>query len=179
MKIYTKTGDGGESSLYGGTRLLKSDVRLSAYGTIDELNASLGLVLAQTGADYYTVELRRVQAELFRVGAELATTAGQKLPVTVVGNKEIDVLEKHIDELELELPELKNFILPGGSQLAAQLHYTRTVARRAEREVVKLKASVNLRPELLMYLNRLSDYLFVLARHANSRVGDKEIIWSG
>ena len=122
--------------------------------------------------------MRHIQSDLFRIGTELALANGQDLPVVAVGVSEVEILEKRIDELSLELPELKNFILPGGSQLVAQLHHARTVARRAEREVVKLKTSVSLRPELLMYLNRLSDYLFVLARHANHRTSSAEIIWS-
>ncbi|MDP3985959.1 MAG: cob(I)yrinic acid a,c-diamide adenosyltransferase [Candidatus Veblenbacteria bacterium] len=179
MKIYTKTGDGGESSLYGGARLPKSDLRFEAYGTVDELNAVLGVVLAQPGAKVYQAELTRIQAELFNLGAELALSPGQELKAHPLGVQETAVLEQRMDELQQELPELKNFILPGGSALGATLHHARTVARRAERAVVRLKAQIEVRPELLIYLNRLSDYLFVLARHANLKAGVQEVTWQG
>lgn len=179
VKIYTKTGDGGESSLYGGARLPKSDLRFEAYGTVDELNASLGVALAQPGAEAYRPELTRVQAELFNLGAELALSPGQELKATPVGTQDAETLEKRMDELQSELPELKNFILPGGTALGASLHHARTVARRAERAAVRLKAQIEVRPELLIYLNRLSDYLFVLARHANFKAGVGETIWQG
>lgn len=179
MKIYTKTGDGGESSLYGGARLPKSDLRFEAYGTIDELNASLGVVLAQAGADEYRGELTRVQAELFNLGAELALSPGKALAAMPVGATETEALERRMDELEKKLPELKHFILPGGTALGASLHQARTVARRAERAVVRLKQQLEVRPALLIYLNRLSDYLFVLARHANLRSNQTETIWQG
>ncbi|KKS74672.1 MAG: ATP-cobalamin adenosyltransferase [Parcubacteria group bacterium GW2011_GWA2_42_80] len=146
MKIYTKTGDGGESSLYGGTRLPKSDLRFEAYGTID-------------------------------VGAELALAPGQESKAALVGIQETAKLEQRLDEMQAELPELKNFILPGGSALGASLHHARTVARRAERAVVRLSGSLAVRPELLAYLNRLSDYLFVLARYVNFKAGVEEKIW--
>ncbi len=179
MKLYTKTGDGGESSLYGGTRLPKSDLRFEAYGTIDELNACLGLVLAQSASEPYREELTRVQAELFNLGAELALSPGQELKAAPVSVQATETLEKRIDVLQGELLELKHFILPGGSLLGAALHHARTVARRAERAVVRLKVQVAVRPELLTYLNRVSDYLFVLARYANFKAGVGETTWQG
>ena len=177
MKIYTKTGDGGESSLYGGTRLPKSDLRFEAYGTIDELNATLGEALAQAGVEIFVAELTRIQSELFNVGAELALAPGQESKAALVGIQETAKLEQRLDEMQAELPELKNFILPGGSALGASLHHARTVARRAERAVVRLSGSLAVRPELLAYLNRLSDYLFVLARYVNFKAGVEEKIW--
>jgi len=177
VKIYTKTGDGGESSLYGGTRLPKSDLRFEAYGTIDELNATLGEALAQAGAEIFVATLTRIQSELFNVGAELALAPGQESKAALVGIQETAKLEQRLDEMQAELPELKNFILPGGSALGASLHHARTVARRAERAVVRLSASFSVRPELLAYLNRLSDYLFVLARYVNFKAGIEEKIW--
>ncbi|HLD85954.1 MAG TPA: cob(I)yrinic acid a,c-diamide adenosyltransferase [Patescibacteria group bacterium] len=177
MKIYTKTGDGGESSLYGGSRLPKSDLRFEAYGTIDELNAALGVALAQVGAVEYQEELSRVQADLFSLGAELALSPGQELKARPIGAVETTALERRLDELQAKLPELKNFILPGGTSLGAALHHARTVARRAERTLVRLSAATKIRPELLAYLNRLSDYLFVLARYVNHKAGAEEKIW--
>ena len=179
MKIYTKTGDGGESSLYGGTRLPKSDLRFEAYGTIDELNAALGIALAQVGAVEYQEELSRVQADLFSLGAELALSPGQELKARPIGAVETTALERRLDELQAKLPELKNFILPGGGALGGALHLARTVARRAERAVVRLKSQIEIRDEILTYLNRLSDYLFVLARYVNAKTGHQEITWQG
>src|SRR3989339_229070 len=184
MKIYTKTGDGGESSLYGGTRLPKSDLRFEAYGTIDELNATLGEAItylpagrAQAGVEIFVAELTRIQSELFNVGAELALAPGQESKAALVGIQETAKLEQRLDEMQAELPELKNFILPGGSALGASLHHARTVARRGGRAAVRLSGSLAVRPELLAYLNRLSDYLFVLARYVNFKAGVEEKIW--
>jgi cob(I)alamin adenosyltransferase len=179
VKIYTKTGDGGESSLYGGVRLPKSDLRFEAYGTIDELNSVLGVALSQPDGQKYAGELNKIQLELFNIGAELALGAGQQLRAKPVGQTEIAALENRIDELQNQLPELKHFILPGGANLGAALHQARTIARRAERAVVRLAEQTKLRPELLAYLNRLSDYLFVLARYANFKAGAQEQIWQG
>ncbi|MEK7496882.1 MAG: cob(I)yrinic acid a,c-diamide adenosyltransferase [Patescibacteria group bacterium] len=179
MKVYTKTGDAGETSLYGGKRVRKSELRLSAYGTVDELNAVLGVVLAQPNVEIYQESLHKIQNDLFTLGSELASASAevaQNLPK--VEEARIEELEKEMDELSAELPELKNFIFPGGNQIAAHLHQARTVARRAERAVVKLSDVEPIRPLVMKYLNRLSDYLFILARHANYKLPNgKEIIW--
>lgn len=179
MKIYTKTGDGGFSSLFGGKRLLKSDLRLEAYGTIDELNAVLGLALTLADGQEQSDTIKKIQSDLFNIGAELALGDDQELKTTKVGEKETNLLEQYMDVMQAELPELKNFILPGGTSFAAALHQARTVARRAERAVVRLKSQIDVRPEIMAYLNRLSDYLFVLARYANFRAQAHETIWKG
>ncbi len=177
MKIFTKTGDGGISSLFGGARLPKSDLHFEAYGTIDELNATLGECLAQEGSVEVEADLRQIQSELFNVGAELALAPGQESKAALIGDEATQVLENKIDKMQEVLPELKNFILPSGNALGASLHHARTVARRAERATVRLGAEVRVRPELLAYLNRLSDYLFVLARYVNHQAGEEEKIW--
>lgn len=178
MKLYTKTGDGGESSLYGGARLPKDDLRFEAYGTIDELNASLGLVLSHDEAGDFRFEITALQSTLFVVGSELASPEG-KTPtgLELVSDKDTEALERRMDELEQSLEPLANFILPGGSHLSASLHAARTVARRAERAVVHLSHAQVIRPELIRYLNRLSDYLFMLARYVNKQSGVVETPW--
>lgn len=177
MKIYTKTGDQGETSLYGGKRLPKSDLRLEAYGSVDELNSALGVCLAQDGSAPYAAALTSVQQTLFLVGAELASAAEAPTGLTLVSDQEITNLEQAIDRWQAELPKLTNFILPGGHLLASHLHLARTVARRAERAVVRLSQEQPVRPVLLKYLNRLSDYLFVMARQVNHQQGAGEVIW--
>ncbi len=179
MKVYTKTGDAGETSLYGGKRVRKSELRLSAYGTVDELNAVLGVVLAQTGAEIYKIRLNKIQNDLFTLGSELAASSVESVSnLPKVEESRVEALEQEMDELSAELPELKNFIFPGGNQVAAHLHQARTVARRAERAVVKLSDVESIRPLAMKYLNRLSDYLFILARHANHKLPNgKEVVW--
>ncbi len=178
MKIYTKTGDTGETGLYGGTRVPKDTMRVEACGTVDELNACIGLVRSQIQDEELDEILHRIQNELFDIGADLATlethpkAASLRIPPTLT-----TVLEKEIDRFEDQLPPLKNFILPGGSTGGAAIHLARTVARRAERCVVSLAKGETVNPAVLIYLNRLSDLLFVLARTVNHRLDEPEPLW--
>lgn len=179
MKIYTKTGDEGETSLYGQTRVSKADARVDAYGEVDELNACLGAARA-AGVDAdiaATIEL--MQKQLFALGARLADPSSKiadRVTKTVIAQADVEVLEQTIDRLEAELPPLRKFILPGGSVAGAQLHVARTVCRRAERRVVSLGRDA-VEPILVVYLNRVSDLLFVMARAVNGRAGVSETEW--
>ena len=182
MKIYTRTGDAGTTALYGGERVPKDAKRVEAYGTVDEANALLGVVRTQLGSsaassDDYDALLARVQSALFDVGADLATPES-RYRQNIVPLTEADVtgLERDIDRLEAALPPLHAFILPGGHPAAASLHLARTVVRRAERRTVELSHHEALNPQVTAYLNRLSDFLFVLARAVNAaaRVQDHE-----
>ena len=182
MKIYTKSGDEGMTGLWGGGRVKKSDPRVSAYGTLDEANSSIGAALSfiPVGAPTLTLtlaSLTRVQNELFQVGSELATSEGAKNSCPVVDETEITRLESEIDQMEATLPALQNFILPGGSSSGSLLHLSRTIIRRAERECVELHQAHPLRPEIIRYLNRLSDYLFVCARFVNHELKLNETLW--
>jgi cob(I)alamin adenosyltransferase len=180
VKIYTKTGDAGDTSLFGGGRVRKSNLRVAAYGDIDELNAALGWLVAQGVRDAGVAEvLGAVQRTLFGVGGEVATSkpgARAKLR-DLVDEREVARLESSIDALEERLPALKTFILPGGSSAGAAAHVARTVCRRAERSLVALAEVDELRPEILRYVNRLSDWLFVAARSLNAADGVEEIPW--
>lgn len=179
MKIYTKTGDSGETGLFGGPRVRKSDPRVEAYGEIDELNAALGAARAIVEDPEVDGHLRLVQAELFCVGAELATPHGAKArgAIPPVEPAWTGRLEAAIDAWDGELPALTRFVLPGGTRTAAALHVARTICRRAERHVVALAAEVEVAPAVLAYLNRLSDFLFVAARVANHRARQEEPLW--
>lgn len=180
MKIYTRTGDDGTTGLLGPGRVAKSAPRVEAYGAVDELNAVLGTVRMLEGAAAYAAELDAIQSALFEVGAELATVErarGTARPR--VSGAEIEALEAWIDRLEVDLPALRNFILPGGTPLSAQFHFARTVCRRAERRVVALAGAQEVEPDVLRYLNRLADLLFVMARHANHRAGMADVEWRG
>jgi cob(I)alamin adenosyltransferase len=181
MKIYTKTGDTGETGLFGGARLSKADARVESYGEVDELNSTLGVARAAGLSPSADAVLGRVQLELFDLGAELATTPGKEHNLTTprIGDTQIEALEAAIDAHDTELDPLTNFVLPGGSMAAAQLHVARGVCRRAERRVVSLAATENVRYELVRYLNRLSDLLFTLARHENHVAGVKDVLWRG
>lgn len=182
MKIYTRTGDAGKTGLFGGGRVDKDSVRVEAYGAVDELNATLGVVRNALDPDSTTPGdwLESVQNDLFALGAELATVAGHEARLTVprIAAGDIARLESWIDELELTLPELKNFILPGGCAAGAALHQARTTCRRAERRVVTAGREAPVRSEIVVYLNRLSDFLFVLARSVNHRAGVPETPWN-
>jgi cob(I)alamin adenosyltransferase len=164
-KVYTKTGDAGLTSLIGGLRVSKASSKVDAYGDVDELNAVLGLARAMVHNDRVKLILEAVQKDLFIVGAELASPPDFEVP-RVEGDR-IEALESAIDEFLLDLEPLKEFILPGGNAGGAHLHFARTVARRAERKIVKLMEEEEVRNEVLIYLNRLSDLLFVMARIEN------------
>lgn len=179
VTIYTKTGDGGETGLLGGARVSKAAPRVAAYGDVDELNAWLGCVRAAGADAALAAMLDRIQRDLFAIGSRLADPAGRvtgRVEKTAVGADDIARLEGWIDQLQLELPPLRRFILAGGSSAGASLHVARTVCRRAERAVVGLGADA-VESELLIYLNRLSDLLFVMARAANHRAGSPESEW--
>lgn len=177
FKIYTKTGDDGSTGLVGGSRVKKYDVRLEAYGTVDELNAAIGVIRSNKLPDDVSEILVEIQNKLFNIGSRLASDKKgdeftKKLSIT---EKHISFLENAIDEMEKDLPELTHFILPGGDGSAAQCHVARTVCRRAERRILEFAEHEKVQPEILKYINRLSDFLFVLARKlaAISRIGEK------
>jgi cob(I)alamin adenosyltransferase len=176
MKLYTKHGDDGSTGLIGGTRVPKNDPRVAAYGEVDETNAAIGMVIAGCNDGETAATLRRIQAELFVLGAELATPAGQQ-PGFRVGESHVTQLEQWIDAASAEVAPLRNFILPGGTTTAAGFHLARTVCRRAERAVVALAQQQPVRQWAIVYLNRLSDLLFALARQANKRSGVEDIPW--
>jgi cob(I)alamin adenosyltransferase len=179
MKIYTKTGDTGETGLFAGGRVRKDDARIEAYGTVDELNALLGLARAEPVPLEVEQTLLRVQSELFSVGAELATPEPERHGTALIGEPQIALLEQAIDRLESSLPPLKHFILPAGSRGACLLHVARGVCRRAERRVVTLANPPDLQisPRIIRYLNRLGDYLFVAARFVNAEAKQLETQW--
>jgi len=176
MKIYTKTGDAGETGLFGGGRVPKDDPRVCAYGEVDELNASLGFAAALDPADFEASFIEAIQRDLFAIGAELATPDTAKVRAQV-GAERVSAIEALIDRHEAALPALKNFILPGGTAKAAALHVARTTCRRAERAVVSLARAEPINPVIIHYLNRLSDLLFVLARAVNRQAGRADIVW--
>jgi len=180
MKIYTRTGDAGGTSLFGGTRVSKHDPRVAAYGDVDELNACLGTVRAQSELPGDVTEiLERIQIDLFAIGARLADPAekiADRVTKVAVADVDIQRLEDWIDRFEAELPPLRRFILPGGNRAGALLHLSRTVCRRAERSIVALGAD-RIDAHLVAYVNRLSDLLFVLARAVNHRAGQPEVEW--
>jgi cob(I)alamin adenosyltransferase len=180
MKIYTKTGDQGETGLFGGKRVGKDDLRVDAYGNVDELNAFIGL-LSDALHEHPTVHglLLEVQRRLFSVGAHLATDPDGDFAMPIdLHNADVAALETAIDEMERVLPPLSNFILPGGHPTVSMCHVCRTVCRRAERSVVALSRLAELDPLVLHYLNRLSDYFFVLGRWAGLQLGVSDVIWS-
>ncbi len=172
-KIYTKTGDKGETALVGGSRIAKNSLPITAIGEVDELNAILGLVRAENKNEKVEEILQRVQNDLFELGADLATPSERKPLTPRMSMKSVAVLERWIDEIDAKLEPLQNFILPGGTRAAALFHQARAVCRRAERSCVSLRV----RPEILAYVNRLSDLLFVLARYANFLEGMAEEKW--
>lgn len=178
MKIYTKTGDGGTTALYGGKRLSKADLRIEAYGTVDELNASIGLAATYLEEKEYTDVLQGIQSRLFDIGTHLAAEPGKKnLILPEIPEASVTLLEQYIDKMNETLPELKFFILPGGNKAAAVCHLARTVCRRAERTVVRLSEHDEIAPVLTQYLNRLSDFMFVLARKMAYDGSVPEIVW--
>jgi cob(I)alamin adenosyltransferase len=177
MKIYTKTGDDGETGLFGGPRVRKNSPRIEAYGTVDELNAVVGMVRTHGLPADLDELLARIQNELFDLGAQLATPDPAKFGIAGATEAHIAGLERAIDAFETELEPLRQFILPGGTPAAAGMHLARTVCRRAERCVVTLTETETISPTAVIYLNRLSDLLFVLARAANRRAGVGDVPW--
>jgi cob(I)alamin adenosyltransferase len=180
MKIYTKTGDKGETSLFGGKRVWKDDLRISAYGTVDELNAVLGVAISELMNKELIVVIQSIQNDLFTVGSDLASPLDKENKNFVIPRVDANIimqLEVLIDKYDSQLPELKNFILPGGLKGSAIIHHARTVCRRAEREVVALSKVDEINHEIEVYLNRLSDLLFVLARFENFSNNSADIAW--
>ena len=182
MRIYTRRGDRGETDLLGGPRVAKDHLRVEAYGAVDELNAALGVALAETAHQDIRDLARSIQATLFDLGAYLSSPdAEQRARRGLRGplDAEVEALEARIDTFEEELEPLRNFVLPGGTSSAAAFHLARTVCRRAERRVVRLDREAPLEASPLRYLNRLSDLLFVLARVENRRAGADDLVWAG
>ncbi len=171
MKIYTKKGDKGKTSIIGGERVDKDDLRVESYGNVDELNSVLGLLTSMT--DVHKDKLQLIQSTLFEIGSELASVEYRN----VVKTEDVEELEKWIDEMSLKLIPLRSFILPGGSQASSVAHIARTVARRTERSVVRLMKTTEIPEEIVAYVNRLSDYLFVLARFINQSQGVPDVEW--
>lgn len=181
MKIYTRTGDRGDTGLFGGGRVSKDAARIEGYGSVDELNASLGLARAHVREHAPLARadalLTRVQSDLFVLGADLATPPEARTRPPRITDAHIATLEQDIDRLEADLPPLRNFILPGGGPAPAALHFARTIARRAERAVVRAARTETIAPQAITYLNRLSDFLFVLARWCAHTTGEPDEIW--
>lgn len=178
-KIYTKTGDKGTTSLVGGTRIKKYDLRLECYGTIDELNANIGVIRAYEIPGDIQEFLKKIQNKLFNIGSLLASDEkGEKYTANLaIKTGDIEKLEEVIDEYYRKLPELKSFILPGGNLPAARCHVARTICRRAERRIIELSEHATVQPGLIKYVNRLSDYLFALSRKLNYENGIDENLW--
>jgi cob(I)alamin adenosyltransferase len=184
-RIYTKAGDGGETRLVGGQKVAKDSARIEAYGTVDELSSCLGMARAglaaapvPAGAPELDAVIRRIQNELFNLGSDLATLPEDRHPKQpLIEARHVTTLEREIDAWNEALPELHSFVLPGGGQVAACLHLARTVCRRAERLVVGLRASEPIGEQVLPYLNRLSDALFVMSRHASRLYAEPEPLW--
>ncbi len=182
MKIYTKTGDKGKTSLLGGERVPKHHARVEAYGTIDELNAALGVAVAARPSEPIEEWLQTVQRHLFHLGCDLATPPNSKAAKSdwfvPIEPSHVNWLEESIDGMTAQLAPLRNFILPGGTPAAAQLQVARTICRRAERQVVALQEKTALNESAVIYINRLSDWLFTLARYENALAGESERKWS-
>ena len=176
MKIYTKTGDGGNTGLQGDFRIAKSHPRIMAYGTVDEANATIGIVLTNTLDDDITEILSQIQNDLFVLGSDLSNQNLNDLK-NRISIKNVETLEETIDKFESELPPITNFILPGGNIAAAQMHQVRTIVRRAETLVVKLSDKDEINSNCIKYLNRLSDLMFVMGRLINKRNNVEDIIW--
>jgi cob(I)alamin adenosyltransferase len=181
MPIYTRTGDTGETGLFGGGRVRKDHPRTTAYGDVDELSSAIGVVRATAPNESFDGLLEEIQRDLFSIGGQLATPRPEKvakaLAKAVLPAERVAAMERVMDDAERELPPLRAFVLPGGTPKAAALHLARTVCRRAERSVVRLAADDEVSPEILVYLNRLSDLLFTLARLTNHRAGSPDVTW--
>lgn len=179
MKIYTKTGDKGKTSLFGGTRVSKSDDRLEAYGTIDELNSYIGLIRDTQLDDIRRNTLKEIQDRLFTIGSHLATDKESKMDqVPDLKDADIEFLEAEMDKMDKVLPEMTSFILPGGHVNVSYCHVARCVCRRTERLTIKFSEGVDIEPIIIRYLNRLSDYLFVLSRMVAKELGVDEVPWN-
>jgi cob(I)alamin adenosyltransferase len=179
MKIYTTTGDQGETSLYGGRRVPKDSLRIDSYGTVDELNSAVGVARAWKPSPDIDQVLESIQNKLFVLGADLATPEDKKAAsIERIRNEDVTDLEQTIDSFDSKLKPLSSFILPAGSHLAAQLHLARTICRRAERLVVRLSREEKIESTCIVFLNRLSDLLFVMARYANKLDDHEEMPWS-
>lgn len=176
MRIYTKFGDKGNTQLLGGTVVPKNDLRVEAYGNIDELNALLGIAISFSDSEELKSSLTRIQNDLFVIGAELASKGAKAKQIPPSRASE---LEAEIDKMWDELPPLQNFILPGGSKTASLLHHARTVCRRAERSIIALSQKEAVNPEIIIYINRVGDLLFTHARHVNYSKKVPEVIWKG
>lgn len=176
MKIYTKTGDKGETSLFGGTRVSKDHIRIEAYGTVDELNACIGLIRDYLDADDLDL-ITEIQNRLFNIGSILATEKETSFPIPELKIEHIELLEQWMDKTDEGLPKLTNFILPGGHPSVAHCHLARTVCRRSERRVISLSESAEIPDNLVKYLNRLSDFLFILARKLTISNQVEELLW--
>jgi cob(I)alamin adenosyltransferase len=177
-KIYTKTGDDGTTGLFGGARLPKNHIRIEAYGTVDELNAVIGWLMTFPHSDSSYSLLQNIQSRLFTVGSNLASDPDKEMITPDLESDDIRVIEEAIDGMQSELPELRHFILPGGSPGVSAAHLARTVCRRAERRCVALSFESGVDPMIILYLNRLSDYFFVLARWIGNQEGIEEIKWT-
>jgi len=179
MKLYTKTGDQGQTGLIGGTRVPKNDVRIEAYGTVDELNSFIGMLTTYDLSDENLTFLRLVQINLFVIGSYLATDFSKMEPKeeSILKTNSIEQIEKEIDRLDSSLPPLNSFILPGGSQSGALSHVCRTISRRAERRIFDMNNTYKIDNQMLVYFNRLSDYFFALSRQLTINKGFEEIYW--
>lgn len=177
FRIYTKTGDSGKTSLIGGERVSKHHIRVECYGTVDELNSHIGLLRTQMSEEEGLAVISGIQDRLFTLGSYLAAAPGNKMVLPELNAEDVEVLESDIDRMTEALPELKNFILPGGSTAGAQAHVARCVCRRAERLVVYLAENESIDNLVIQYLNRLSDHLFTLARFLDMKNGAREIVW--
>lgn len=178
FKIYTKTGDKGQTGLFGGQRLPKDDIRIEAYGTVDELNSYLGLIADQSKTLKIDHKLRRIQAVLFDIGSHLAAQPSKVKQLPALPEALIEKVEALIDKMDEELQPLKSFILPGGHELVSHCHIARTICRRAERRVISLAKQEDIHTTIIPFLNRLSDYLFTLARYFSLKLGVKEVTWT-
>ncbi len=177
MSLYTKTGDEGETGIIGGKRIPKDDLRIEATGSVDELNSMVGVVIAFSDDNEIKETLSKIQMSLFVIGTDLATPAGEKIAIPRLSPQKISELEAEIDRLDSELPKIQSFILPGGSKTAAMIHLARTTCRETERKVVALNRKTKVNEAIPVYLNRLSDLLFVFARWVNRKKKFPETLW--
>lgn len=177
MKIYTKGGDKGKTSLFDGTRIYKDNIRVEAYGNVDELNTQMGVLICSCEDAKVNHTLTHIQSKLFSLGSILAAGANPTYPLPQIVEADVEYLENHIDNYEAHLPKLTSFVLPGGNMQNAYAHVCRTVCRRAERRVISLSQETDISPLVIQYLNRLSDYFFVLSRKLVYDQGHTEVIW--